>query len=176
MIGTRDASDLFIRQFAMRAVDHDTELARVDEKDLAAAVAVFVVFRIASEEPEAGGNLCGVKELAGQRDHAVDEIGFDYIFSDFAFAGLVRRHRAVGEDEAGETHRRKVMDDVLHPGEVGIARGRLAELPPFIIAQAVTAPVRNIERRVGENEIGLEVRVAVVVERVAVTDLTVDAA
>ncbi len=44
------------------------------------------------------------------------------------FAGLVGGHAAIGEDEAGHALRGEVVDEVLHPGEVGVALGRDAEL------------------------------------------------
>jgi hypothetical protein len=69
------------------------------------------------------------------------------------------------------------MHDVLHPREVGVARRRRAVLPTFVIAQSLAAPIGNVEGRIGENEVGLQVRVAVVVEGVALRDLAaVDAA
>ena len=71
---------------------------------------------------------------------------------------------------------REVVDDVLHPGEVGVARRRHAVLPALVVAQALAAPVADVEGRIGEDEVGLEVGVAVVVEGVAVGDLAVDAA
>ena len=40
-----------------------------------------------------------------------------------------------------------------------------------VLAEAVAAPVRDIERRVGEDEVGLEVRVTIVVKGVAVGDV-----
>src|SRR5882672_12610186 len=64
------------------------------------------------------------------------------------------------------------MHDVLYPGEVGVARRWRAVLPALVVAQALAAPVGDVEGRVRENEIGLEVGVAVVVERVALRDLT----
>ena len=36
---------------------------------------------------------------------------------------------------------REVVDNVLHPGEVGVADSRLAELPPLVVAQALATPV-----------------------------------
>ena len=42
--------------------------------------------------------------------------------------------------------------------------------------QPLAAPVGDVERRIGEDEVGLEVGVAVVVEAVAVGDLAFDAA
>ena len=45
-----------------------------------------------------------------------------------------------------------------------------------VVSQPVAAPVRDIERRIGEDEVGLQVRVTVVVEGVAVLYLSFDAA
>ena len=141
-----------------------------------AAVAELAVLAVAREKPQAGRDLRRVEELARQRDHAVHEVGLDQVLADFAFAGLVRRHRAVGEHEAGDARGREVMDDVLHPGEVGVAGGRHAVLPALVLAQTLAAPIAHVERRIGEDEVGLQVRVAVVVEGVAVRDLPLDAA
>ena len=65
---------------------------------------------------------------------------------------------------------------MLHPGEVGVARRRRAVLPALVLAQALAAPVAHVEGGIGEDEVGLQVGVAVVVEGVAVRDLAVDAA
>jgi hypothetical protein len=63
---------------------------------------------------------------------------------------------------------REVVDEVLHPGEVGVARRRHAVLPAHVVVQQLAAPVAVVEGRVGEHVVGLEVGVAVVVEGVAV--------
>ena len=42
--------------------------------------------------------------------------------------------------------------------------------------EPIAAPIGDIEGRIGEDEVGLQVRVAVVVEAVAVGDLSLDAA
>ena len=89
MVRLSDAPNFLVGQLAVSAVRHAAELAGVDEKNLAAAIAVFAVFLVTSKEPETRGNLCRVKELAGEGDHAIDEVGFDNVLSDFAFAGLV---------------------------------------------------------------------------------------
>jgi hypothetical protein len=67
------------------------------------------------------------------------------------------------------------MHDVLHPGVVGVARGRVAILPALVAAQALAAPVGDVEGWVGEDEVGLQVRVAIVMKCVAMGDLPVDA-
>ena len=69
-----------------------------------------------------------------------------------------------------------MVDDVLHPSEVGVAFGRDAIFPTLVIRKSLSAPVRDVERRVGEDEVGLEVGMAVVVKAVAVRDLALDAA
>ena len=88
-----------------------------------------------ARNPEADRDLRRVEELAGQRDHAIDEVGLDDRFADLAFAGLVRRHRAVGEHKTGGAGRGQVMDEMLHPGEIGVAGRWGAEDPALIAAQ-----------------------------------------
>ncbi len=87
-------------------------------------------------------------------------------FADVAFAGLVRRHAAVGEDKPGETIGREVMDEMLHPGEVGVAFGRRAVLPAHVIVGAV--PVGIVEGRIGDDELRLQVFVQIAAKGVGV--------
>ena len=98
----------------------------VDKKRFAAAVAqgggtgtgaLGLVFR---EEPDAGGNLGIGEELAGQGDHALDEIRLDQGAADVALAAGIRTHRAIGEQQRHRAIRREVVEHVLDPGEVGI--------------------------------------------------------
>jgi hypothetical protein len=49
--------------------------------------------------------------------------------------------------------------------------GRGTVLPTLVVAEEFAAPVAHVEGRVGEDVVGLEVWVAVVVEGVAVGDL-----
>lgn len=103
----------------MRLCRHARDCGIASEEGLLAAVAEAAfgvggfVFR---EEPEADWNLRAVEELAGERDHAVHEVGLDEGAADVAFAGLVGGHAAIGEDEAGHALRREVVDEVLDPG------------------------------------------------------------
>ena len=102
------------------------------------------------KKPQTDRDLRGVKELAGQRDHAVHEVGFDDGFANLAFAGLVGGHAAVGEDESGQARGREVMNEMLHPGVVSVAYWGHSVPPAHVVAQAVTAPIAHVERRVGE--------------------------
>ena len=69
-----------------------------------------------------------------------------------------------------------MMDHVLHPGEVRVPLGRDAVAPALVLDQPLAAPVRDVERGIGEDEVGLQVRMAVVVEAVSVGDLSADPA
>jgi hypothetical protein len=56
------------------------------------------------------------------------------------------------------------MDELLNPGIVGVAHGRCAVLPADILPQPLTAPVGDVEWRIGQDEVGLQVFVQVFVE------------
>ena len=94
----------------------------------------FLLLRV--EEPQADRDLRRVEELPRQRHHAVHQIGLDDGLADLALARLVGRHRAVREHEAGEPGGRQVVDEVLHPGVVGVARGRRAVDPALVVLRA----------------------------------------
>src|SRR5690348_13404181 len=59
-----------------------------------------------------------------------------------------------------------MMQHVLDPGEVGIADRRHPILPPKVVTQSFAAPLANVERWIGKDEVGAQVRVHVVLERV----------
>jgi hypothetical protein len=82
---------------------------------------------------------------------------------------------AVGEHEAGDACGREVVDEVLDIGEVGVAGGRDAVFPAFVVAEAFAAPVGDVEGRIGEDEVGPEIGKLLVVKVVAVGDLALDA-
>ena len=89
VINASDAVDFFVGQFSVSTVHHNAELARVNEKHFATPIAEAMILFVAGEEPEAGGNGRRIKELARKRNHAVHEVGFDDVLSNFTFAGLV---------------------------------------------------------------------------------------
>lgn len=152
-----DPPDILTGEFAVHPADHTAHLPGVDEEGFATAIPAFAIVLVARKEPEADRDLSGVKQLAGQGDHAVHEIGLNDRLADGSLAGLVRTHAAIGEDEAGHTLRGEVVNEMLDPGEVGVALGRDAKAPANVIVLA--APVAVVERRVGQHIIGAEVRV-----------------
>ena len=141
----------------MGPVGQVAELAGVEEEGLAPTVAEFTVRLVAVEKPEAGRDLGCEEELTRQGDHAVHEVGLDQGPADVPLARLVRRHRPVGQDEPGDAVRGEVVDDVLDPGEVGVAHRRRAVPPSGVFAEPVAAPVADVERRVGQDEVGLQI-------------------
>src|SRR5450756_949016 len=171
-----DLRDVLVGELAVRAIHQRAHLAGIDEEGLAAAITEAAVASVGGEEPEADRDLGRVEELARQRDHAVDQVRLDDRAADLALTRLVRRHRPIGEHEAGDPGRRQVADEVLNPGEVRIAGGRGAVDPALVVLEELAPPVTVVEGRIGQDPVGLEVRVAVVVERVAMSDLGIDAA
>ncbi len=78
--GLRELRDVVRGEFAESAGDHRAHLARVDETGLP-----LLLLR-AVEEPEARGDLRGVKELRGERDDRGDQVVLDDPPSDVALA------------------------------------------------------------------------------------------
>ena len=89
VIGGDDLPQVLFGKLTVDAVDEGAHFPGVDEEGLLAAIAFLPVVLVPREEPEADGDLGGVEELAGECDHAVDEVRLDEGFSDLAFAGLV---------------------------------------------------------------------------------------
>ncbi len=78
MIGGRDVLEVRLKQFTVDTVNERAELAGVNEQGVLAAVAeaAFGVGLLAfREEPQTDADLSAVKKLAGQRDHAIDNVG-----------------------------------------------------------------------------------------------------
>src|SRR5690606_32745104 len=105
-------------------------------------------------------------------------VRFDHGLADLAFAALVGAHGAVGQHHASGAKGGEVPVDVLQPGVVGVAYRWHAELPARVLAQAVAAPVGDVEGRVGEDVVEAQVAQFVLVEAALVVpaDIGVDAA
>ena len=163
MHGGGDALHVLVVEHPVHARVHAAELAGVDEQHLAAPVAAVAAL-VLGQEPQAGRNLRVEEELRRQRHHHLDHVGLDHRAADLALAVLVGRHAAVGQHHAGLTARAQVVQDVLQPAVVGIARRWRAVHPARIIQQPLAAPVADVEGRVGQHVVGLQVRVLVAVE------------
>jgi hypothetical protein len=50
----------------------------------------------------------------------------------------------------------------MNPREVCVAGGRYPIFPPLVLAQQLTAPVADVELRVDQNEVGLQVRMPII--------------
>src|SRR5690242_15692569 len=73
MIGASDFCNVFVAQCLVRAVHHLAHLARVNEQNLAAAIAELVIASVASQNPYADRYLGCVKKLPRQRNHTIHE-------------------------------------------------------------------------------------------------------
>lgn len=62
--------------------------------------------------------------------------------------------------------RSEMMDEVLDPCIVSVAQGWHARFPASILAQEFARPIRNVEWWIGNDVVGLEVRVQVACETV----------
>src|SRR3989344_2380771 len=150
-----------------------TKLPGVDDQSRTAPVPEFSILLVAGEKPKTDGDLRGVEELSRQGDHAINEVFLDELPPDLPFAGLVAAHRAVRENEPRNAAWGEVVHHVLYPRVVGIAHRRRTELPAGIVPQPLPSPIADVERRIGEDEIRLEVLVYVVVERVGIVGANV---
>lgn len=99
-----------------------------------------------------------VEKRPRQRDHAAHEVGLDDGFADVAIAGPVGGHAAGGRDEAPHALR----DEVLQPGEVGIAPWHDEEAPAHVVVLAV--PIGLFELRTCEAAVETSVRKQIVAE------------
>ena len=171
VVGVGDFCDVFVGEFLLRPADHGADLAGIDEEGFAFAIsitALAVFFFVFGQKPKADGDLGGVEELAGQGDHAVDEVVLDELLADLAFALGVGGHGAVGEDEAGDTVFGEFAHHVEYPGVVGIAGGRgVVAVPASVVDEFVgAAPVLQVEGGIGHDVVGLEVGVLILEEGV----------
>ena len=92
VVGIGDFGNFLGSQFAVDAVDQRAHFPSINEKRFTAPVAAFVILLVAGQKPEADGNLRGEKQLAGQRDHAIHEVGFNQGLANLAFIRGLRGH------------------------------------------------------------------------------------
>src|SRR5579875_3478204 len=150
VVGAGDLGDVGVVEDAQAAGFHAAELAGVDEQDFALTLAVAVAVAVLGDEPQADGDAGVEEQPVGHGDDAVDEVGFDELAADVAFDAAIGGQGAVGQDEPGGALRAEVVDEVLDPGEVGVALRRGAVLPAGVVGELGVPPVGDVERRVGE--------------------------
>ena len=170
MVRGANLLDILMRQLFGAAVDEVAKITRVDEEDFALARVAVAAGTV--HKPEGCRYLCVQEQFGGQVDDTVDEVAVrNERLADVAFAAGLAGEGAFGEHHACSSIWGEVVDEVLQPSEVGVARWRRAIFPAAIVAQQFTTPVADVERRVGDDEIGLEVFVRVVEEGAFVVPL-----
>ncbi len=183
MEGVGDLLDVVRGKVTQYAVFHVAQLAGVDEQEFAAPVALFLVQRkavpfVLGQKPDTGRDLGVGEQLTGQRDHALHVVILDQPFADFAFVVGVGAHRAVGQQQCHAAGGRQVPEHVLQPGKVGVALRRRAGDPARVVGEFFVPPFLHVEGRVSHDEIGAQVRVHVIEQRIgrAAAEVEVDAA
>lgn len=174
MVSPGDGGHVLVRQFTLNAGHHAAHFAGIDEQCLSTTISESPIPFVPGQEPEADGNLGGVEELARQGHHAVHQVGLNDGLADIALSGLVGGHGTVGQHETCGARGSQMVEKVLDPCEVGVARRGHTVDPALVILQQLPPPIAIVEGRVGQDVIRLEVRLAVVVEGVAMGDLGID--
>ena len=143
-----------LRELPMNSVRKRPKFARIDEQCLPSTIAKSRIAFVATQEPQANRYRSGIKQLPWQRNHAINKIRFDDPFLDLSFPGLTGRHRSIRQHETCHTIGREVIDEVLHPSEVGIASWRHAIRPSPVGLKQFPAPVTVIERWIRKDVVG----------------------
>lgn len=162
VVGVRNFLDILLAQLPQLAGDHGAHLPGVDEQGFALLLFVPV------EEPQGDGDLGGVEQLSWHSDDAVHQIGLDDVLPNFPLAPRLGGQGAVSQHHADPPAGGQVVDHVLEPGEVGVARRGLPVLPPGVVSQLVRPPVGEVEGGIGHDKVGPQGWVAVVEECIRV--------
>src|SRR5438128_1584935 len=119
----------------MPTVHELAQLSTIDEEDGATAIAEWRASEgwctrtVTRDEPKARGDRRTVKEVRREIHDAVDKLGLDDSTSYLVLARLTRVETSIGEHKPGDSVRCEVMNDVLDPRVVRVARRRNSVLP-----------------------------------------------
>lgn len=171
-----NTGNLLLRKLDVLLFERLAPLAEVDKQHLIFALPVFNQFAVllngaglavAGQNPQGDADVGGIEHIARQNHDGLDQMVFQQLTADIQLR-TVAAQRAVGQQESGHAVCREFRDDIQNPTVIGIARGRhVIPLPARVLGQLVIGPpVFLVERRVGHDEIGLQILVLVVVERI----------
>src|SRR3989338_4693741 len=96
-------------------------LPRIYKERLAGAIAESVAFLIFCYKPERNRQCDIVEKFWGTRDDNIDKIGFNNFLTNFAFASANCK-RTICHNKPCHSVWRKVVDEMLYPREVCVAR------------------------------------------------------
>ena len=164
--------DVFRREVPQYAVLHVAHLSRIDEQKLPTPVPLLAVQcqsvgLVPRQQPDAGRNLCVGEQLPGQGHHTFHVVVFHQLLADFAFVVGAGTHRTIGQQQRHAASGGQVPQHVLQPGKVGIALWGRAGQPAWVVGQFLVPPFLHVEGRVGHHEVGAQVRVQVIQQRVS---------
>ena len=125
--------------------------------------------RETTSTPGSGSNR---KAGPGKRDHAIDEARFDQTLPDLSFS-------PDWLDDMEPLASTKPADTASGPSDARYAEPTRSSrclwvghrmLPALVLSQPLTTPILDVEGRIGQDEIRLEIRMTVVVKTVALLD------
>ena len=137
VVGAGDLRDVVVGQLAVHAVDHRAELAGVDEERLAAPVAEAAVLscrgRGTTGRPgSASSRRAGPGSATMQSTRSASMMALRISPSPDWFDDI----EPLASTKPAMPGGREVVDEVLHPGVVGVARRRHAVLPALVVLAA----------------------------------------
>lgn len=166
MVGVCDLHDVRVVDGLMSAVVQPAHLPAVDEEDLVPGGVDAPDLGLGAE-PQAHRDASGIEQLLRKGDYAIHDHPVDEVLPDLIVAVGLRCEGAVGEDEACHPVVVEMIEEVLHPCEVGVP-SRHSVHPTGIVLELVRTPFVLVERRIGHDEVRTEVLVEVPPERVVV--------
>src|SRR5699024_5653615 len=137
--------DVVIGELSQLTAEECAELAGVNEEHLTSPFAVSVTVAILADEPQRNREPRVVEQLRRESNDRITSTGFQQLLAKLPLAALLRTQRSVRKHEARCALGAEVVDEVLHPGEVGVAGRRRAVLPARVIGQFGIPPVRDVE-------------------------------
>ena len=162
VVGIRYLLDVLPAQLPQLAGDHRAHLPGVDKQSFA-----FLLF-VPGEEPQGNGDLGGVEKLGGHGHDTVHQVRLDDVFPDIPLAAGLGGKGAVGQHHAHAPVGGQVVNHVLEPRKVGVARRRRPILPAHIVLQFIRPPVGEVKRRVCHDIIRPQGGVAIVKKGIGV--------
>ena len=122
-----DHSNVRVGQFAQLSGNHRAELTGIDEQSLALLLLVL------GKEPQGYRNLRCIEKLGWHRNDAFHQIRIHDVLTDFTFTAALGGKRTVCQHHADFAVGCQMVDHVLQPCKVGVARRRQTVLPAYII-------------------------------------------
>ena len=130
-------------------------------------------FLVVVQDPQRHADIGGIKQVSRQDEDGLHLVVLDEFATDGQL-GTIGTQSAVGQQETRHAVGREFGKDVQNPAVVGVrGRRQFVATPAGVVGELVLlAPVFLVERRIGHDVVGFQVFVLVVVEGVALLDVS----